>query len=208
MVIATDSDEVARAAGAGGFESVMTRTDHPNGTSRLAEAAEILRLSDDDIVLNVQGDEPEIEPAHIDPSVTKMVELGCQAGTSACALRDEDTNNPNVVKVVVSRSGRALYFSRLGVPFQRDPGDGAPARLRHIGMYVYRREFLKRYVSLRETPLERAEKLEQLRILEHDVAMSVAVVAGDAPPGIDTMEQYHAFVARWRARQGGTGESQ
>lgn len=206
VVVATDSEEVAQSAHAGGFDWVMTRADHPNGTSRIAEAADSLGLRDDEIVLNVQGDEPEIEPGHIDSSVSKMVELGCEAGTSACALRDEDVSNPNVVKVVVSGSGRALYFSRLGVPFVRDPGDRPPARLRHIGMYVYRRGFLRRYASFEQTPLERAEKLEQLRVLEHDVAMSVAVVAGDAPPGIDTTEQYEAFVARWRARTGVAGE--
>ncbi|MGE3107268.1 MAG: 3-deoxy-manno-octulosonate cytidylyltransferase [Phycisphaerales bacterium] len=198
-VIAADDARVADAARAFGAPCVLTRPDHPNGTSRLAEAAAALALPPDAIVVNVQGDEPEVEPGAIDAAVDAMTRAGALMGTLASPIRDvADAINPNVVKVVLGVEQQALYFSRAAIPFFRDRSEPSPAGLlRHVGLYVYRRSFLDTYLSLPPTPLEQAEKLEQLRVLEHGYAISVALV-DSASPGIDTPEQYNAFVDRWR----------
>jgi 3-deoxy-manno-octulosonate cytidylyltransferase (CMP-KDO synthetase) len=188
-----------------GGEAVPTREDHPNGTSRIAEAIERL-LPDGDpqtIVVNIQGDEPLIDPSHIDLAV-ELLERDREAGIStlACPFGEaEDPADPNLVKAVVGASGRALYFSRACVPFHRDAADPPPRRLRHLGLYAYRRASLLRLAALPESPLERSERLEQLRALEHGIAIAVGEVSG-AEGGIDTPEQYARFVARWRAMRG------
>jgi len=198
-VVATDDERIAEAVGAFGGECVMTRSDHPNGTSRITEALE--RLDDgSDVVVNVQGDEPEIDPAVIDLAIAALERAAdCDAATVACPFGcDDDPADPNVVKVVRDREGRALYFSRSLIPFDRD-GRGEAPPLRHVGLYAYRRDFLLAYVSLAPTPLERAEQLEQLRILEHGRRIAVAVTSDSATGrGVDTPEQYRAFVERWR----------
>ncbi len=202
VVVATDAPEVADVVRARGGEVVMTRVDHPNGTSRLAEAAAKLGLGPDQIVVNVQGDEPELDPAAIDAAVVALERTGAPVSTVATPLESVgDAANPAIVKVVLRRDGTALYFSRATIPFDRDGvGGGAAARpLRHLGLYVYRAGFLARYVELEPTPLERTEMLEQLRILEHGHAIAVAIVK-TAGEGIDTPEQYAAFVARWKAQ--------
>ncbi|MCA9291636.1 MAG: 3-deoxy-manno-octulosonate cytidylyltransferase, partial [Phycisphaerales bacterium] len=188
-------ERIAAAARAFGGEVVMTARDHPNGTSRLAEVA---RSLDDPIIVNVQGDEPEIDPRLIDDAVDTLVARPeCVVATIATPLRDgEDHRDPNIVKVVLDARGRALYFSRAPIPHDRD-GVGAAPPLRHVGLYVYRRAFLLEYVTLPVTPLETAERLEQLRILEHGYAIAVAVRAS-SHGGIDTPEQYDAFVRRVR----------
>jgi 3-deoxy-manno-octulosonate cytidylyltransferase (CMP-KDO synthetase) len=198
-VIATDDQSVRDAAIAFGAEAVLTRTDHPNGTSRLSEAAEKLGLDETQIIVNVQGDEPEIEPDAIDAAVAALEERDCDIGTVAVPFQPgEDPRDPNCVKVVLALDGRALYFSRSIIPFDRD-GRGGPDSncLRHVGLYAYRRAFLDRYVALPSTPLERAEQLEQLRALQHGHAIRVAT-RPFARIGIDTPEQYEAFVARAR----------
>jgi len=196
VVVATDDQTVMAAVKAFGGEAVLTRTDHPNGTSRLAEAAHNLGLPADAIVVNVQGDEPEIEPSVIDAAVRALGDS--PVATVASPMRDEDASNPNIVKVVVRRDGKALYFSRARVPHVRDAVNADAGRpLRHIGLYVYRRAFLDRYLTLEPTPLERAESLEQLRILEHGFAIAVAVMPQEVGyAGIDTAEQYEEFVKR------------
>lgn len=204
VVVATDAAEVAAAVKAFGSEVVMTRADHPNGTSRLAEAARKLKLGDEDIVVNVQGDEPEMEKGFIDAAVKALIKSGAEAATVALPFAPgEDAGNPNIVKVVVAKDGRGLYFSRSRVPFVREAENAAagapPPPLRHVGLYVYRVGFLKRYVKLAPAPLEVAESLEQLRVLWHGFRMQVAVCSGRTPAGIDTPEQYAAFVARWRS---------
>lgn len=199
ICIATDSEAIAtRVAGFGG-RTVMTRSDHPNGTSRLAEASAHLGLGPDDIVVNVQGDEPEIEPAVIDAAIRALTDHeDCVAGTVASPFDDaEDPANPNVVKVVTDAAGRALYFSRALIPHSRDGGGAAP--LRHVGIYSYRRSFLETYESLTPTPLEETEALEQLRTLEHGFRIGVTVHPC-SHVGIDTPEQYAAFVDRWKQR--------
>lgn len=200
VIVATDDQRIADAVRGFGGDAAMTRADHPNGTTRIAEVAAAL---DSDLVINVQGDEPEIDPTLIDRLVALLDERpDCPMATLASPCRDAaDFANPNVVKVVLRRDGTAMYFSRAAIPFDRD-GDSAATPLRHVGIYGYRRAFLPRYISLPETPLERSEKLEQLRALEHTVPIAVAVVDA-AVHGIDTPEQYEAFVGRWAAARPG-----
>jgi 3-deoxy-manno-octulosonate cytidylyltransferase (CMP-KDO synthetase) len=201
VVVATDDQRIAGAVARFGGESVMTRHDHPNGTSRLAEAAAKLSLPDDVLVANIQGDEPEIEPAAIDAAVALCARVGVDVATVASPFMDgEDPANPNIVKVVRGADGHALYFSRALIPHQRAGGSPA-APLKHVGLYVYRVSFLRHYAALPPTPLEQCEMLEQLRVLEHGHRIGVAVVPCKTQ-GIDTPEQYEAFVARWKKSRG------
>ncbi len=219
VVVATDAEEIATAVRTAGFEAVMTG-EHPNGTSRLVEASRVLGLSPGDVVVNVQGDEPEIEPGVIDAAVGALrVEPGSAYGADAGRRRaavgtvaspiapGDDPADPNVVKVVLGAPARAsdvapaLYFSRAAIPHDRD-GDGGARWLRHVGIYAYLVETLGGYASMDETPLERAERLEQLRWLEHGLPIAVAV-RESSHAGIDTPEQYRAFVERRRAANTG-----
>lgn len=217
VVIATDAPEVADAASTHGFEAVMTSPDHPNGTSRLAEAARQLRLKHNQCIVNVQGDEPEIDPSVIDGAVTALSvespvaqypELGPvhpAVGTVVSPL--DDPSNPNVVKAVLGlvepdqAVARALYFSRSPIPFDRD-SIGSVRYYRHVGIYAYTTSMLEDYLKLEESPLERYERLEQLRWLEHGYSVAAAIRSSDHT-GIDTEEQYRAFVARHSARSSG-----
>lgn len=176
----------------------MTSPDCRSGTDRVAEAARA--LPGEDLVLNVQGDEPEIAAADLDRLADAMeADPGIPMGTLACPLAsEEEFRSPSVVKVVLDASGCALYFSRAPIPFPRDAGGAAPA-LRHVGVYAFRRAFLDGFASLPQTPLERTEMLEQLRALENGHRIRV-VPADRAPPGIDTREDYEAFVRRRRER--------
>jgi 3-deoxy-manno-octulosonate cytidylyltransferase (CMP-KDO synthetase) len=195
IIVATDDERIAQAVKSFGGEAMLTRRDHLNGTSRIAEAAEQL---DAPIIVNVQGDEPEIEPGLIDLTIQTLIDHeDCPMATLASPFASgEDPANPNIVKVVCDRGWRAMYFSRAAIPFRREAAGGfMEGLLKHIGLYVYRREFLRTYVSLPPTPLEQIEKLEQLRVLEH--GYKIAVATGDAHfHGIDTPEQYEAFVQR------------
>lgn len=202
VAIATDDQRVLEVCRTFGAEAVLTRPDHPNGTSRLSEAAKLLGLVDHDLVVNVQGDEPEVEASTIDAAVQaflrgEQANRGVSIGTVAVPFQsNEDAGDPNCVKVVLDLDGCALYFSRSRIPFDRDARGGSDAApLRHVGLYVYRRGFLDRYLAMAPTPLERAEQLEQLRALQHGHRIAVAVVA-HARQGIDTLEQYEAFVRR------------
>ncbi len=205
VVVATDSEQVADACRAFGAEAVMTSADHTNGTARVGEAADKLGAGADDIVVNVQGDEPELEPHVLDAAVDAMLrDKSCVISTPASPFgSDEDIKDPAAVKVVCARDGAALYFSRSVIPFDRDGDAGADARpLRHIGLYCYRRPFLNEYLSWAPTPLENAEKLEQLRVLEHGKRIAMAVCETRSRGGIDTRAQYEAFVRRWKQRGG------
>lgn len=200
VVVATDHPRVREALASLGTDVIMTDASHPNGTSRLAEAAAKLALGDDEIVVNAQGDEPEMAGEVIDAAVRALGQEGVSVGTVATPLAaGQDPGNPNLVKVIRDQAGRALYFSRSPIPLYRDAGVTAPVRLRHVGVYAYRVAFLRRYVAMTPTPLELAEQLEQLRVLEHGLRIGVEIVAA-APEGIDTPEQYAAFVARTRSR--------
>jgi 3-deoxy-manno-octulosonate cytidylyltransferase (CMP-KDO synthetase) len=197
IVVATDDARIHDAVVAAGFESRMTRADHPNGTSRIAEVAETL---DEDLVVNIQGDEPQIEPELVDRTVELLASRPDvpMATLVSPFAPGEDPTNPNIVKCVRAVDGRALYFSRSLVPFDRDGTPGAARPMKHVGLYAYRRDFLRTFVALEPTPLERTESLEQLRVLEHGHSILCAV--GEAHfTGIDTPEQYAAFVERMRA---------
>ena len=190
VIVATDSDEVAEALRPFGTGVVMTRADHPSGTDRIAEVA---AGRDEQVYVNVQGDEPEIDPAAI-RAVAALAEAGAGMATVAVPLKD-DATDPNRVKVVLAENGDAMYFSRSPIPYDRD---GPPEdRLLHVGLYAYRRELLLAYPTLPQTAAERREKLEQLRALGHGHRIAVHVAAAHAA-GIDTREQYDAFVARHR----------
>ncbi|MCI0365314.1 MAG: 3-deoxy-manno-octulosonate cytidylyltransferase [Phycisphaerales bacterium] len=192
VIVAADDDRIIQAVRAFGGEAIMTRRDHQNGTSRITET---LGHIDSPIIVNVQGDEPEIEPALIDGAVQALLDHpDCPVATLASPFsKAEDPSNPNIVKVVLDQRGRALYFSRALIPYSRDGAPAAP--LKHVGIYVYRREFLSNYVALPPSPLEKIEHLEQLRILENGYPIAVAI--GEAHfHGIDTPEQYEAFVQR------------
>lgn len=201
VIVATDAPEVRDALVGAGVEVVMTRVDHPNGTARLAEAADILGLDDETMVINVQGDEPEIDPGLIDATLELTARSGEPMGTLAGPFQPgEDPHDPNIVKVVARAGadgiGRAIYFSRAPIPFDRDGGGVRPHK--HAGLYVYRRAALARFVGLPESPLERTEKLEQLRAVEAGWGIALAI-RPFAHVGIDTPEQYRAFVGRHRA---------
>jgi len=193
VIVATDDERIAAAAEGFGAEVAMTAREHPSGTDRVAEVAGRI---DCDLIVNVQGDEPLIEPASIDAAVEPLIEdRGIPMGTLCCPIDNvEELANPNVVKVVVDREGFALYFSRLPIPFVRDARREA-TRYRHIGLYAYRREFLLELAGLEPTPLEEAEKLEQLRALEHGHRIKVTMVAS-AWPGVDTPEDLGGLESR------------
>ena len=183
VIVATDDERIAHAARAFGAEVAMTRPDHPSGTDRVAEVARSLTS---EVIVNVQGDEPLIDPAHIDAAAEPLLaDPTIPMGTLCCPIDEiADLANPNVVKVVLDRQGFALYFSRLPIPFVRDEHAKA-TRYRHLGLYVYRRQFLLALADLAPTPLEQAERLEQLRVLEHGHRLRVAIV-DRASPGVDT----------------------
>ncbi|MCJ7543300.1 MAG: 3-deoxy-manno-octulosonate cytidylyltransferase [Phycisphaerae bacterium] len=207
IVVATDDQRIADAVVAFGGEAVMTRADHPCGTDRIAEAAAKLHLADSDIVVNVQGDEPDMPAACVDkliellegseptpPKQSRLQRPDAPMATLATHLPSKQADDPNKVKVVLDGRGRAMYFSRSRIPFDRDKS-GKVTYLLHLGIYAYRVGFLKNFAGLPPTPAEQAEKLEQLRALEHGHAIAVAVVDYHGV-GIDTPADYAAFVAR------------
>jgi 3-deoxy-manno-octulosonate cytidylyltransferase (CMP-KDO synthetase) len=188
VAVATDDARIADAAARNGYRALMTRADHPSGTDRIAEAAATLGLGDDDIVVNVQGDEPLIPPALIS-EVAAALDAHPDAAMSTACHRIGDAASfasPNVVKVVLDARGYALYFSRAGIPYAR--AGGLPECYRHLGIYAYRAGFLRRYARLEPSPLERVEALEQLRVLWHGHRIAVRVTEAEIPPGVDTPE--------------------
>ncbi|WP_332815218.1 3-deoxy-manno-octulosonate cytidylyltransferase [Ramlibacter sp.] len=207
VAVAADSPDIVAACRAHGVEALLTSPDHPSGTDRLAQASRLLQLGDDEIVVNVQGDEPLIDPGLID-AVAELLQHGGGAdmGTAAHPLQDPgEFANPNVVKVVTDSAGLALYFSRAPIAWWRDGfADGItrlpePAPLRHVGIYSYRAAFLRRFPALPQAPIEQLEALEQLRALWHGHRIAVHV-AGRAPgPGVDTpqdLERVRALFAQ------------
>ncbi|MDP2982503.1 MAG: 3-deoxy-manno-octulosonate cytidylyltransferase [Candidatus Latescibacter sp.] len=184
VVVATDDPRIARAITSFGGEAVMTSPEHKTGTDRAAEAA---LKTGGEIIVNVQGDEPLIDPLVIDRVIEKLREdAGISCSTAASPITDEAVyRDPNAVKVALDLQGRALYFSRSPLPFYRDGVFGG-AYL-HAGIYCFRREFLAIFTTLEPTPLEQAEKLEQLRMLEHGYSIGV-VITGHVSIGVDTPE--------------------
>ncbi len=192
VVVAADSAAIITACQAHGIDAVLTGTNHPSGSDRLAEACQLLGLADDEIVVNVQGDEPLIEPSLVG-AVADLLNQRPDASMSTAAHAIDnwaDFTNPNVVKVVLDARGLALYFSRAPIPHGRDqPGTlPSPAPLRHIGIYGYRVGFLRQFPSLPQAPLEITEALEQLRAMWHGHRIAVHVSAHAPGPGVDTPE--------------------
>lgn len=172
VYLATDDDRIVKAARAYDVPVLLTRADHPSGTDRVMEAAEQLALGSETVVVNIQGDEPLLEPAMLSRLVEPFDDALNQVTTLAQPLDPDDIENPDRVKVVCSLSGRALYFSRTVIPYQ------APCPhhvLGHIGLYAFRLACLQRFVKWQPSPLERAERLEQLRLLEHDIPIQVVL---------------------------------
>lgn len=211
VAIATDAEAIAQAANRAGFEAVLTRADHPSGTDRLAEAARILGLNDDTIVVNVQGDEPLIEPELI-ARVAQALQTASDCVMSTAAHRLDDPTafaNPNIVKLVTDAQDRALYFSRAMIPFERDARSSGPTPsvsdrltaaglpLRHVGLYAYRVAFLKQFPQLTPSPIEGIEALEQLRVLWHGYRIAVHRTAASPAPGVDTPEDLEVVRRLW-----------
>ena len=196
IVVATDDASIVQACERFDIEAVLTREDHASGSDRLAEACDLLGLRDEDIVVNVQGDEPLIDPALVQAVADLLVnQTTASMGTAAHAIDSvEDFKNPNVVKVVLNAAGMALYFSRAPIAWWRDGfADGIaalahPAPLRHIGIYAYRAGFLRRFPTLAQAPMEITEALEQLRALWHGYQIAVYVTATAPGAGVDTPE--------------------
>ncbi len=196
-VVATDDGRIVNACEAHGIPTVLTRADHPCGSDRLAEACALLGLPDDVVVVNVQGDEPLIEPALITAVAAELqARTDCVMSTAAHGIDAlVDFLNPNVVKLVVDRRRTALYFSRAPIAWWRDGmASGipaalpSPAPLRHIGIYAYRAGFLRRFPALEPAPMELTESLEQLRVLWHGERIAVHISLQAPGPGVDTPE--------------------
>jgi 3-deoxy-manno-octulosonate cytidylyltransferase (CMP-KDO synthetase) len=201
VIVAADDERIADALRPYGTRCVMTSPEHASGTDRVAEVAWSVSGS---IIVNVQGDEPEIEPQTIDALVERLEIGGGEMATAATPMpASADAADPNLVKVVIDLEGKALYFSRFPIPFCRDrAGPSRPAYYLHQGIYAYRREFLLELASWPPTPLELSEKLEQLRVLEHGRSIEV-IVTPRAVHGIDTPRQYEEFVRRFEKNQTG-----
>jgi 3-deoxy-manno-octulosonate cytidylyltransferase (CMP-KDO synthetase) len=199
-VIATDSHEVVDSARSFGAEAVLTRDDHASGTDRVAEVAARADFSSFDAIVNVQGDEPFVSRGAVSGAATLVASGAYPLGTAAARAPRDVLNNPNVVKVVADDSGRAMYFSRAPIPFLRDERDGelqAGRVWQHIGVYAYSRAALDCWVRLAEHPLERIERLEQLRPLAAGQRMGVAIIDESPRPGIDTEDDLARANREW-----------
>ena len=213
IVIATDDERIRAAAEQHGFDAILTRANHATGTDRLAEAAVALELDDRAIVVNVQGDEPLLEPALIREVADELRSHGDASIATACHPIDDfqEAFNPNVVKVVLDHAGYALYFSRATIPWARDAfaakRDKLPLGLplyRHYGLYAYRVGFLRHYPSLTSAQIERFEALEQLRALWHGHRIVVRITTGTPAPGVDTQEDLDRVRALYAAHVSST----
>ncbi len=213
IVIATDDERIRAAAEQHGFDAILTRANHATGTDRLAEAAVALALDDKAIVVNVQGDEPLLEPALIREVADELRSHGDASIATACHPIDDlqEAFNPNVVKVVLDHAGYALYFSRATIPWARDAfaakRDKLPLGLplyRHYGLYAYRVGFLRHYPSLTSAQIERFEALEQLRALWHGHRIVVRITTGTPAPGVDTQEDLDRVRALYAAHVSST----
>jgi 3-deoxy-manno-octulosonate cytidylyltransferase (CMP-KDO synthetase) len=196
VVVAADDERIVAACQAHGIDAVLTRSDHPSGSDRLAEACDLLGLDDNNVVVNVQGDEPLIDPASIDAAAQLLqARSDCSMSTLAHAIdRVEDFANPNVVKVVLDARNTALYFSRAPIAWWRDGFTQGlsslpnPAPLRHVGLYGYRVGFLREFPKLTQAPIEVTESLEQLRAMWHGHRIAVHITDHSPGPGVDTPE--------------------
>lgn len=198
VVVATDDERIAECVKSFGGEYVLTRNDHVTGSDRLAEAAELLDISEHDIVVNIQGDQPLFSEEVIEQVAGPLVDDPALPMSTLIykIIRQEEINDPNHVKTVFDRNNHALYFSRSPVPFQRNPEDGiSPTYYKHLGFYAYRKGFLLSYVALPEGEWERFEKLEQLRALEYGYKIKVVLtehdsIEVDTPEDLKRVEEY------------------
>lgn len=200
ILVATDDPRIFDIVIQFGGEAVMTRDDHPSGTDRVAEVA--ATIPNARMIVNLQGDEPEITPESLDRVVEILdADPTSPMATLATPILDPSVyHDPSCVKVVLSATGRALYFSRSPIPAHRDGlPEGKPLGLLHLGLYAYRRDFVLKLATLPPSPLELSEKLEQLRVLESGESIAVGIVH-ERSVGIDTPEDYRKFVARWNDR--------
>lgn len=195
VIVATPDEEIIRACESFGAEAMMTSNDHPSGTDRIAEVARAIRA---DVYVNVQGDEPLVSPETIRACASPLLaDATIEMGSVYSDVKPEDVENPAVVKVVTALNGDALYFSRHAIPFARN--DRSDPLKRHVGMYAYRYEVLQRFANWSQSPLERAESLEQLRFLENGVRIRMSRVSSD-DFGVDTPEQAEAVRNILRSR--------
>jgi 3-deoxy-manno-octulosonate cytidylyltransferase (CMP-KDO synthetase) len=202
IVVATDSREVAEAAVAAGAEAVMTSPSHGSGTERVAEVAGRPEFSEFDVIVNIQGDEPFVSRRAIIESARLVDGSHFSIGTAAVIATPDILRDPNVVKVVAADDGRAMYFSRAAVPYLRDADDAELQRTcvwQHIGIYAYERSALMRWVQLPPNPLERIERLEQLRPLLAGIPIGVTLIDEPVRPGIDTEEDLERANRNWTA---------
>ncbi len=200
-VVATDDERVAAIVRTAGAECVITSDQHVSGTDRVAEVASMPQFSDFETIVNVQGDEPFIGEIAVQGAAAMVSSGRFPLGTSASPAGWDIASNPNVVKVVIGDDGRALYFSRAGIPFLREAGSVESSKLRmlqHIGVYSYSRDALKQWVSLPPHPLENAERLEQLRPLAAGIPIGVAIAEEPPASGIDTEDDLSRANARWQ----------
>ncbi len=195
VVVATDAEEIAHLCRTCGWNVVLTSPAHRSGTERVNEVAGRIAA---DVYLNIQGDEPMTRPEHIAALLAVMRDAGVQVGTLKTPASAADVNDPNAVKVVTDAAGRALYFSRATIPFDRD-ATGAARYFKHLGFYAYRREALARFCRLPESPLERSERLEQLRFLDNGIVIHVAETPYDTI-GVDTDEDLRRVEQALRER--------
>jgi 3-deoxy-manno-octulosonate cytidylyltransferase (CMP-KDO synthetase) len=205
VVVATDAEAVRDAVVAAGHEAVLTAAAHESGTDRVAEVAARRAFAGFDVIVNVQGDEPFLDAEALAGAIARVRDAGDDVGTAAAPLEAAAAADPARVKVVCDARGRALYFSRAPIPYWRD--GGAPPEgtyWQHVGLYAFRREALARWTALGPSALERAERLEQLRALEHGMTIGVARLAGPVAPGIDTPEDLRRAEARWTVTARGT----
>jgi 3-deoxy-manno-octulosonate cytidylyltransferase (CMP-KDO synthetase) len=207
VVVAADDLRIVHACGQHNVQAILTKTSHLSGSDRLGEACEHLGLGGNDVVVNVQGDEPLIDPALVRRCAELLLEQpDCLASTAAHPINDHaDFANPNVVKVVLDRAGRALYFSRAPIPLWRDGGGALPdpPALRHLGLYGYRASLLLRWSAMPVAPLEQLEALEQLRLLWHGERIAVHVASHGPGSGVDTPEDLERVRALFAATRGG-----
>lgn len=199
LVVATDSEMIARVVEAAGVRAVLTRESHLNGTERVGEVAALPEHAGHEIVVNVQGDEPFLPRAALQGSIERVMQ-GDDVGTAAAPLEAGDAADPGRVKVVSDARGRALYFSRAMIPHRREPGAAThDLYWQHVGVYAYRHEALDRWTRLAPSLAEEAERLEQLRALHHGMHIGVARIDQPAEPGVDTPEDLRRAEARWLA---------
>jgi len=194
VIVATDSDEILRVCRNHGWKAQITSSNHRSGTERVHEIATQHHA---EVYVNVQGDESMVRPEHIASLLELMRDSEADVGTLKTRAAEEDVTNPNAVKVVTAANGRALYFSRATIPFDRDGTH--PRYFKHLGIYAYRRPVLERFVTLQESPLEKSERLEQLRFLENGFSIYVAETPYDSI-GVDTEEDLHRAIAILREK--------